>query len=146
MLGSGEIHGFQKNLTFALELKFYYCNKYCCFSWNDRLIEFEKKSAKYTSLNNHSLSISYSSKWKMAFVKKAASSRSQVQKSFMCTPHLSKKSNKITCIQELRLNKINNFNLFIKEIVSWNWIFFTTQSMRNRMITNTVWCHCLDIY
>lgn len=116
---------FSKNLTFALELKFYYCNKYCCFSWNDRLIEFEKKSAKYTSLNNHRLSIIYSCKWKMAFMKKAASSRSQVQKSFMCSHHLSKKkkSNKITCIQELRLNKINNFYLFIKDILRWTWIF-----------------------
>lgn len=34
-----------------------------------------------------------------------------------------KKSNKITCIQELRLNKINNFYLFIKDILRWTWIF-----------------------
>lgn len=125
-----------------------------CFPWSDSLTlcVFEKSSARYPSLNDHSLK-----KW-CSMGKKVVSSTCNskqlhkcfslrwppcfvVQKCFMCTSNLVTQNVKKMCIRVLRFNKTNNFYWF-KDIFKWN----QCMAVKNTVTARIVWCHLALIH
>lgn len=122
MLWSCQIHGgsynFTRILIFACKPKFYHWQQIQCFlSWSDRLTSFLKISAKFPSLNNHSLSVSCANKTSILQIIKLVQHASQtgIQLQFLTLINSrgalcillisSQRILKETCIQGLNFNK-----------------------------------------
>ena len=126
------------------------------------LFIFETISAKYPSLNNHSLSVLFSSgngvPWKSnahlapdwhshtALFLETAVVLSPQQKCFLYSFPIIIQNIKNMCSLGSSFNKTNNFYCLIKDVLMWTGIFFFLPKMvvKKTRTPPTVWCHCLD--
>lgn len=133
MLWSCQIHGgsynFTRILIFACKPKFYHWQQIQCFlSWSDRLTSFLKKiSAKFPSLNNHSLSVSCANKTSILQIIQLVQHASQtgIQLQFLTLIN----SRGVLCILLISSHRIlkklvfKDWTLINTDILQWNWLF-----------------------
>lgn len=149
MLRSCQIHGgsynFTRILIFACKLKFYHWQQIVFLLWSDRLTSLLKKiSAKFPSLNNHSLSVSCSNKTSILQNNNKASAPCKSNSDTTTVPHFDKQQRcfmhtsyfftqniKETCIQGLNFNKHGHSSVklallflssFLVQANAWLWI------------------------
>lgn len=68
------------------------------------------------------------------------------QTCFMCTSRLATHSIYRKCSQALWFNQIKNPYCFIKDILRWNWLFFSFLKCERVLVKSTVWSLGLDLY